>query len=77
MSTVVGVGVDMDDGEASNGEAGHCRDELSAAFLAAAVPMEFGFTYPQAFHCRAHFCDVVVFAQNGREQIRAGVQVGT
>lgn len=37
-------------------------DELAAAFVAAAVPMELGFSDAQALHRLAHFGNVVVFA---------------
>ncbi|WP_308206249.1 hypothetical protein [Mycolicibacterium madagascariense] len=77
MSAIVGAGVDVDDGESSHGQAGHGRDELGASRLAAPVPMELGFTDAEAFHGAAQFGDVVVFAQNGREEIGTGVQVGT
>jgi hypothetical protein len=43
MSAVIGISIDMDDDESGDREAGDCLDELTAAFLAAAVPVELGF----------------------------------
>jgi hypothetical protein len=77
MPTVIGILVDVDNDESGDGKSGDYLDELSATFRAAAVPVKLGFTDAQVFHGLAYLGDVIVFAQDRREQIRTWVQVGT
>lgn len=77
MSTVISISVDMDDDESGDWEARDCLHEVTTTLLAAPVPVKFGFTNAQTFHSLAHFCNIVVFAKYGREQVGAWVQVGT
>jgi hypothetical protein len=76
MPAVIGISVDMDDDQSGDREARDRLDEVATTFLATPVPVKFGFTDAQTFHGPAHFCNVVVFAQYGREEVGAGVQVG-
>jgi len=73
MSTVLRVLVDVDDDKSGDGKLGDDLHELSASFCATAMPMKLGFTDAQTVHGLAHLIDVVVVAQNGREQVCARI----
>ncbi|WP_313869457.1 hypothetical protein [Mycobacteroides abscessus] len=62
MTPVVGVFVDVDDDEPGDRELGNGSDVLSAAFGAAAMPVQFGLTDTKAFENFSHFSDIFVIA---------------
>lgn len=76
MTPVVSVFVDVDDDEPGDREAGDGRDQLGAAFGAAAVPVQFRLTDAQAFEGFAQFGDIVVIAQSRCKEIGAGSRSG-
>lgn len=75
VAAVVRVFVDVDDDESGNRKLGDGLNQVSAPFVAAAVPVELGFADAQAFHGLAHVGNVVVFAQYGGKKVGARVQV--
>lgn len=65
VSTVIGAIVDMDDDEAGDRQLRDRLDKATSTFVAAAVPVEFGFTDAQSVHGLANLGNIDVLAQDG------------
>ena len=68
MPTIIGRTVDMDHDEPSHRQVRHGLNKLSAAVVAAAVPMTLQLTDAQLIHRPAHLSYVVVIAQHCCQQ---------